>query len=148
MNSENKPNVFSKLFPDDILSTQDIDILKSAGKTVSFNKKDVVFRQGALTSHVMFLESGMIKLFKEGRNGKSIILKISTHRCLIGFVSIYGDSVFQYSATAIEDTSVFFIDINTFNSVLEKNGKYGIYLLQEVSLVLLFPPKLQETFPI
>ncbi len=132
MNPENKLNVFNKLFPKDILSSQDISKLKSAGKTFTFNKKDVVIRQGTLTSHVMFLETGMIKLFKEGKNERSIILKISTPGYLIGFVSIYGNDVFQYSATAIEDTSVFFIDINTFNSVLEENGKYGIYLLKEV----------------
>jgi CRP-like cAMP-binding protein len=132
MTPEDKPDIFNKLFPKDLLNEQDISKLKSDGKTFSFNKKDVVIRQGTLTSHVMFLESGMIKLFKEGKNERSIILKISTPGYLIGFNSIFGDTVFQYSATVIEDASVFFIDINTFNSVIEKNGKYGIYLLQEI----------------
>ncbi|MCK5171572.1 MAG: Crp/Fnr family transcriptional regulator, partial [Bacteroidales bacterium] len=96
------------------------------------NKKDVIFRQGTLTSHVMYLESGLIKLFNEGGNDKSFILKIATPGYFIGLISIFGDNTFQYSATAIQDSSVFFIDINTFNSVLKENGKYSVYLLQEI----------------
>jgi len=132
MNPESISPIFTKLFPNDILSSQEINKLQLGGKIISFNKKNVVFRQGTLISHVMFLESGMVKLFKEGKNERSIILKISTPGDLIGFVSIYGDSVLHDSATAIEDSSVFFIDINTFNSVIENNGKYGIYLLKKV----------------
>lgn len=130
---KNNPDIYYKLFPKgDILTDQEINQLKSSGKTISFSKKDVIFRQGTLTSHVMYLESGLVKLFKHGRNDRSIILKIATPGYFIGLISIFGDDTFQYSATAIEDSSVFFIDINTFNSVLENNGKYSVYLLKEV----------------
>lgn len=130
---KNDIDIYDKLFPQgDILTNEEISLLKSSGKTINFNKKDVVFRQGTLTSHVMYLEKGLIKLFKNERNDRSFILKIATPGYFIGFVSIFGDDTFQYTATAIEDSSVFFIDINTFNSVLEKNGKYSVYLLKEV----------------
>lgn len=128
-----KQNTFQKLFPENgILTEEEIDKLKSNGKSVSFNKRDVIFRQGALTSHVMYLESGLIKLFKSGRNDRSIILKIATPGYFLGLISIFGDTSFQYTATAIEDSSIFFIDISTFNSVLENNGKYSVYLLREI----------------
>ncbi len=130
---KNEPDIYDKLFPKgDILTNEEISELKSCGKTINFNKKDVIFRQGTLTSHVMYLETGLIKLFKDGKNNKSFILKIATPGYFIGLVSIFGDDTFQYTATAIEDSSVFFIDINTFNSILEKNGKYSVYLLKEV----------------
>lgn len=133
MNQETKPDIFDKLFPkDDILTEDEIKELKSAGKTISFRKKDVIFRQGTLTSHAMFLESGLVKIFREGRNEKSIILKIGTPGYFIGLISIFGNRTFQYSASAIEDCSVFFIDINTLKDVLERNGKYSLFLLQEV----------------
>lgn len=126
-------NTFDKLFPKgDILNPNEIDAIKSNGKSVSFKKKDVIFRQGALTSHVMYLQSGLIKLFKSGRNDRSIILKIATPGYFIGLISIYGNNSFQYTATAIENSTVFFIDISTFNSILENNGKYSVYLLKEI----------------
>lgn len=130
---KNDTDIYDKLFPKgDILTNEEISQLKSSGKTINFNKKDVIFRQGTLTSHVMCLESGLIKLFKDGRNDRSFILNIATPGYFIGFASIFGDNTFQYTATAIENSSVFFININTFNSVLEKNGKYSVYLLKKV----------------
>lgn len=132
MNPENN-DIYEKLFPvGDILTVNDLNDLKSNGKTITFNKKDVIFRQETLTSHVMFLESGLIKLFTEGRNGRSIILKIGTPGQFLGLVSTFGSKTFQYSATAIEACAVFFIDINVFKSILEKNGKYSVYILREI----------------
>ncbi|MBU8891905.1 MAG: Crp/Fnr family transcriptional regulator [Bacteroidales bacterium] len=126
-------DIYDKLFPkDDILTGKEINQLKSKGKTILFKKKDVIFRQDTLTSHVMFLESGLVKLFRSGKNDRSIILKIATPGFLIGLVSIFGNNTFQYSATAIEDSKVYFIDFNTFYSIIENNGKYSVYLLKEV----------------
>lgn len=129
----NNIDIPDKLIPkNDILTDLEIDQLKSNSKTILFKKKDVIFRQGTLTSHVMFLESGLIKLFKKWKNNKSIILKIASPGYFIGLVSIFGDSTFQYSATAIKDSNVYFIDISIFKSILENNGKYASYLLTEI----------------
>ena len=49
--------IYNKLFPQGgILSDQEIELLKSKGKTIPFKKKDIIFRQDTLTSHVMFVE--------------------------------------------------------------------------------------------
>ena len=39
---------------------------------VKYNKKEIIFRQNTRTSHIMFVKSGMVKIFKEGRNNKFI----------------------------------------------------------------------------
>ena len=83
---KNEPDIYDKLFPKgDILTNEEISELKSCGKTINFNKKDVIFRQGTLTSHVMYLETGLIKLFKDGRNipGKTIT-SLRKHFLLMG----------------------------------------------------------------
>lgn len=133
MIAQNNTNILDKLIPkNDILTDFEIDQLKSVSKTILFKNKDIIFRQGTLTSHVMFLESGLIKLSKKWKNNKSIILKIASPGYFIGLVSIFGDTTFQYSAAAIEDSNVYFIDINTFKSILKNNGKYASYILSEV----------------
>lgn len=133
MISQNETYILDKLIPkNDILTVSEIEQLKSSCKIISFKKKDIIFRQGMLTSHVMFLESGLIKIFKKWKHNKSIILKIASPGYFIGLVSIFGDSTFQYSAAAIEDSTVYFIDINLFKSILENNGTYASYLLTEI----------------
>lgn len=130
----NKLNVLDTLLPEgDILTDQQTEIIKSNGKVISFQKKDVIFRQGTITSHVMFLESGLVKLFREGRNERSLIIKIAKPGEFIGLVSMYGNEIYHYSATAVEDAKVFFIDFKIFNSILLENGNYAIYLLKEIA---------------
>lgn len=134
MSAKFDKSIYSKLIPEgNILSEREVDELISAGRTIKFNKKDIIFRQGTLTSHVMYLESGLIKIFKSGKNEKPMILKIATPGYFIGLLSIFGDSAFHYSAQVIEDSSVYFIDINIFNSIIKNNGSYAHYILQVIS---------------
>jgi CRP-like cAMP-binding protein len=127
-------DVFDLFFPDkNIISPNDIDQIKTNCKVVQYQKKDVIFKQDTLTSHIMFVKSGLIKIFKQGKNNKSIILELVTPGNFLGLGSIFGDTTFQYSATAIEDTEILFIDMNTFHSILVNNGEYTTSLLKKLS---------------
>jgi len=127
-------DIFDLFFSNkDIISQNNIDLIKTNCNIVQYQKKDVIFKQDTLTSHIMFVKSGLVKIFKQGRNNKSIILKLATPGNFLGLVSIFGESTFQYSAAAIEDTEILFIDFNTFNSVLVNNGEYTTSLLKNLS---------------
>ncbi|MEA2106518.1 MAG: Crp/Fnr family transcriptional regulator [Bacteroidota bacterium] len=134
MSKEKKMDVFDLFFPNkDIISPNDIDLIKTNCKIVQYQKKDVIFKQDTLTSHIMFVKSGLIKIFKQGKNNKSIILKLVTPGNFLGLISIFGEDTFQYSAAAIEDTEILFIDMNTFHSILVNNGEYTTSLLKNLS---------------
>jgi len=134
MSKEKKMDVFDLFFSNkNIISQNDIDLIKTNCKVVQYQKKDVIFKQNTLTSHIMFVKSGLIKIFKQGKNNKSIILNLVTPGNFLGLVSIFGGSTFQYSAAAIEDTEILFIDFNTFHSILVNNGEYTTSLLKNLS---------------
>jgi CRP/FNR family transcriptional regulator, polysaccharide utilization system transcription regulator len=127
-------DVFDLFFHNkDIISQHDIELIKSNCNIVQYQKKDVIFKQDTLTSHIMFIKSGLIKIFKQGKNNKSIILKLVTPGNFLGLNSIFGETTFQYSAAAIEDSEILFIDFNTFNSILTKNGEFATSLLKNLS---------------
>ncbi|MGM0408760.1 MAG: Crp/Fnr family transcriptional regulator [Bacteroidota bacterium] len=139
MTAEKKSNLFDILFPDkNIISKNDIDLIKDEGKLVQYQKKDIIFKQNTLTSHVMFIKSGLIKIFKEGKNNKSIILKIATPGNFLGLISIFGEATFQYSASAVEKSEILFININTFNNILKNNGEYATSIIKNLSKENLF----------
>ena len=127
-------------FPDQInphpgiLTSEQVDLIKDHSNVVTFNKRDIIFKQNTRTSHVMFIISGMVKIFKEGKNQKVLILNIGTPGHFLGLISIFGEDTFTYSASAIVDTEILFIDINVFKELLEENGAYGTYLLKKMSL--------------
>ena len=74
----------------DLLNENELQDVLDNSNIVNFNKKEIIFRQNTRTSHIMFIKSGMVKIFKEGRNGKYIILKVSGPNDYLGLLSIYG----------------------------------------------------------
>lgn len=118
---------------DNCLTEEQKEAIWKNSNTVKYNKKEVVFRQNTRTSHIMFVKSGMVKIFKEGRNKKYIILKVAVKDDFLGLLSIYGRDIHQYSASAVMETEVSFVDINTFNSILFSNGEYASQIIKKIS---------------
>jgi len=115
------------------LTSEQIDIIKSNSNIVRYGVKDIIFKQNTRTSHIMFVKSGLIKIYKEGRDKKQIIYKLVTPGHYLGNISVFGEETFRYSASAIEEAEILFIDITTFKQVLEQNGRYATVLLQLLS---------------
>ncbi|MCK7496002.1 MAG: cyclic nucleotide-binding domain-containing protein [Comamonadaceae bacterium] len=111
------------------LTSEQVVLIENNSNTVKFSAKDIVFKQNTRTSHVMFVKSGLIKIFKEGRNKKVIIFKIVTPNHFLANISVFGEETFRYSASAITDAEILFIDIATFKSIIEQNGKFASLLL-------------------
>jgi CRP-like cAMP-binding protein len=126
-------------FPFDHLLSDEFkaDILKNLS-FIRYHSKDIIFRQNTRTSHVMFIKSGHVKIFKEGRNDKTIILKVSVPGNFIGLLSVFGEKLHQYSASAITECEICEIDIGIFRHMLIQNSKYSLQLLSTVSLDGLF----------
>jgi CRP/FNR family transcriptional regulator, polysaccharide utilization system transcription regulator len=121
-----------------LLSNSERDILIENSSIVRFTKKDVIFRQNTRTSHIMIVISGMVKIYKEGRGQRHIILKLSLPGSYIGMLSVMGDQIHQFSASAVEASAICFIDINPFRNTIMENGKYGLRLLNVISQEGLF----------
>lgn len=120
------------------LTEDEKEEIRQNSNTVEYNKREIIFRQNTRTSHIMFVSSGMVKIFKEGRNKKYIILKVAVPLDFLGLLSIYGRDTHQYSASSIQIAEVTFIDINTFNRILFNNGEFAEKVIQRISNYGLF----------
>jgi CRP-like cAMP-binding protein len=116
-----------------LLSDEELSRVIDNSNKVTFNKKEIIFRQNTRTSHIMFIRSGMVKIFKEGRNGKYIILKVALSSDFLGLLSIYGGDTHHYSASAIQASEICFVDITVFNDILSTNGEYAAQIIQRIS---------------
>ena len=116
-----------------LLTEEQKDLLRNNSNGVKYSKKDTVFLQNTRTSHIMLIVSGLVKIFKEGRNERTVLLRIALPGSYIGLLSVMGDQLHQYSAAAIENSEVWFVDINAFKNVLLENGKFSIQLMSIIS---------------
>ncbi|HOK97815.1 MAG: Crp/Fnr family transcriptional regulator [Bacteroidales bacterium] len=115
------------------LNNEEQDLVRNHSNQVHYRKNDHIFIQKTLTSHVMYLISGMVKTYREGRMGKRIILSIETPQNFLGLLSVFGGDVHEFSCSAIEATDVLFIDINIFKQIVHTNGKFALFLMNHLS---------------
>lgn len=115
------------------LTDEQKELLESYSNVVSYKNGDVIFKQNTRTAHIMFIKSGLVKIFKEGRNDKVIILKLAVSGYFVGLLSVFGDDIYQYNASSVEDSDIIFIDIGVFRDIINQNGTFATHLLRQVS---------------
>jgi len=115
------------------LSKDELALFNENSNVVVYDKKEVIFRQNTRTSHIMCVKSGLVKIYKEGRNNRYIILKIAVENEFLGLMSIFGGDMHQFSASAIQTCEICFIDRHAFNTVLKANGDFSMHIISQLS---------------
>ena len=108
-------------------------LIENNSNIVNYNTRDVIIKQNTRTSHVMFIKSGLVKVYKEGRNEKVIILQIARPGDFIGLLSLLGDKIYHYSASSLSKSQVIFIDVGVFNEIVSNNGFFAAQLMKQIS---------------
>ncbi len=114
-------------------SEEELNLLNINSNLVEYAQRDTIIKQNARASHIIFVNSGLVKLSKEMRKGKNLMLNIEGPGKFIGSSSVFGSDFFNYSVTALEPTVVSFIDTKVFKEIIEKNGALGLELIAQIS---------------
>jgi len=108
-----------------VLTDEEKELLDKNTITIEYKKGEVIAKQGSFASHVIFLKSGLVKVFIGGQS-KDLILKMIPENHFIGLSSIYeGNTTFIYSASTYVDSVASLIDVNYFKSLMRKNGQFA-----------------------
>ena len=114
----NKSSCFRKL------SEPELEKADSKRFEVDYKNGEMVCKQGSFASHIMYLKSGLIKLYIEGKD-KNLIIAVVPAGNLIGIPSLFGDPIFHYSAVAYEESTVCLIDIDVFRNFTRENALFS-----------------------
>jgi CRP/FNR family transcriptional regulator len=103
---------------------------------LSFSKGDLLCKQGALMSHIIYVRKGFVKLYMENE-GEITILSIAKPGTFIGIQALYGEAVFPFSAEAMSDTEICLKDIGVFRQLVIENPEFakGIIEILNANLV-------------
>ena len=116
-----------------LLSTEELKLVDANKLHVQFKAGETIRKQGTFMSHVISVNSGLAKLYLEGIEGRSAILRIVKPTNFIGGPGIYFDQMHHFSITALHDTSVCFIDLQVFKKVLKGNHLFAEEFLKDLS---------------
>ncbi|MCD6597570.1 MAG: Crp/Fnr family transcriptional regulator [Bacteroidales bacterium] len=98
---------------------------------VHFEKGETIFKQNALSSNIIYLKEGLVKLTLKGPH-RDQILKIVKATAYLGIPTTVGDKINHYSAVAIDPSVACFIDLNIFRKLIHKNGKFAYEIVLEL----------------
>jgi len=113
------------------LDNDELVVLGDSCVEVNFSKRDIIFKQNALSSNVIYIKNGLVKIHTTGPE-KEQILKIAKGPTYLGIPTTFGDKVNHYSATAIIPTSVCFIDINVFKNFIYENHEFAYEIIVDL----------------
>jgi CRP/FNR family transcriptional regulator len=96
-----------------------------------FEKGETIFKQDALSSNIIYLKDGLVKLTLKGPHRDQII-KLVMAPAYLGIPTTVGDKVNHYSAVAIDPSIACFIDLDVFRKLIHKNGKFAYEIVLEL----------------
>jgi CRP-like cAMP-binding protein len=108
-------------------------------KSFSFNKGELLFIEGEEVKGMFFIETGMVKVHKKWDNDKELILRIAGNGDIVGHRGLGSDTIYPVSGTALEPTTVCFVELNFFNDTLMVNHEF-LY-----NLMMFFAAELKDS---
>jgi len=96
-----------------------------------FKKGETIFKQNALSSNIIYIQTGLVKLMIDGPRATQI-LRLKKAPCYLGLPTTMGDKINHYSAIALESTQACFIDINVFKGLLRTNPDFSYQIIVEL----------------
>ena len=97
-----------------------------------YKKGENLCKQGAFISNVIFIESGLVKLYVENNDSTAIIF-LKNGGSFIGLSSLFGNGIHHYSAEALTDTKVCNISFDVIKKVLNENSAFGTDIIKIIN---------------
>lgn len=97
-----------------------------------YKKGENLCKQGAFISNVIFIQSGLVKLYVE-TNDTTAIIFLKNGGSFIGLSSLFGDGVHHYSAEALSETKVCNISFDVVKNILRENSSFGTDVIKIIN---------------
>jgi len=113
-----------------MLSAEEVELVRGSKTQVLFRKGDHLTKQGAFSSYVLFIISGLARQYIEGENNRSHNLRIIKPGEFVGLSAVFTRNTFNYSSVALTDCQVFLVEKEAITSVVKQNGLFGFTMIK------------------
>lgn len=96
----------------------------------NYKRGSIIYHEGNRLNGIFCVNSGIIKLYKTGIEGKEQIIRFAKQGDIIGYRSLLSEEVACTSAKVIEDSVLCFVPAERLNYLLKNNPDFTFELLQ------------------
>lgn len=119
----------------DALRPEELDRLNACKNQYLYKKGEVICEEGAPIESIIYLHKGLVKLHKKVNDRRSQIVSIAKPFDFVGLLSVFSNSTYIYSITAIEDSSVCLISMQCMRKEIIRNGQFAMDIIRRMSRI-------------
>lgn len=115
-----------------VLNNNELEILSGNSSEIFLKRGELLYKEGSLSSNIIYLKSGLVKEFTTGINNKEQIIQIIKSHSYLGLSSMFGNKMSMYSYSVLDDAKICYIDSEVFKNLIQTNGKFSYEILVSV----------------
>ncbi|KAB2884394.1 MAG: Crp/Fnr family transcriptional regulator [Paludibacter sp. 47-17] len=117
----------------DVLTPDERQFLRTNYTVHHFKKNEMIQIEGEIPTHMMVLESGKAKVYKEGVGSRAQIIRMLKPGEHFGYRAIIASEPYNTNVSAFEASTVYMIKADIFISILKNNNAFCYRFLEEMA---------------
>ena len=93
---------------------------------ITYLKGETIFKQGAFAPYILYVVSGLIKVYLQTGFERQINLSLAKTGEFLAFSSIFGENIHTYSAQALKDSVICMIEKESLKDILLNNPEFAL----------------------
>lgn len=110
------------------LSTEELEFINDKKTQINYLKGETIFKQGAFSPHVLFVNQGLVKIYLQTGSSKQFNIRLAKKGDFMAFSSIFGENIYKYSALALQDSAICMIDKEALRQLLFRNSDFAMQI--------------------
>jgi CRP/FNR family transcriptional regulator len=98
-----------------------------------YSKGDTIIQQDEKITGFLYMKEGLVKLLRKTSDNKDQIISFSKPFDFVSLLSIFSSERYNYSVTAVEDSTVCILDLDTVKFHAQNNAMLAMDLMSKVS---------------
>jgi CRP/FNR family transcriptional regulator, polysaccharide utilization system transcription regulator len=113
----------------DALTPGQLEMINSKTKHLFYNKGETICKQGAYAPYIIFLSTGIAKIFLEIEKKKQVNTHLVKSGDFISFSAVFGEDDYKYSSAALTDCDACLIDKDAVRQLLHMNSDFAFRII-------------------
>ncbi len=111
-------------------------ILSENAEVIHYEKNEIIHNDGDESHYMWMLLSGKVRIYKEGIGQRQQIIRLLKPYDIFGYRACIAHEAYNSSASALEQCSVYRLDREHFNQLIQSNGAlcYQVMLMMAKDL--------------
>ena len=115
------------------MTDEELDYINKYRKEIIFEKGEIITREGDPVKEFLYIKKGLVKLVKTDENQKDRIISIARPLDFVSLLSTFSEKTYNYSISALEESSVCTINLESMKEVVKQNGAFALELLEHIT---------------